>query len=121
MKLFFAALLALSCCLWPGSSHAEDPPTQLVGTWKLVSWSTKFDGGDTVEPYGPNAKGRLVLTPDRRWIIILTGANRKPAKSAEEKAALKARSKMRRTLPGLANHYLIVTVIFSETTGGLNG
>jgi hypothetical protein len=79
MKLFFAALLALSCCLWPGSSHAEDPPTQLVGTWKLVSWSTKFDGGDTVEPYGPNAKGRLVLTPDRRWIIILTGANRKPA------------------------------------------
>jgi hypothetical protein len=88
MKLFFAVLLALSCSLWPGSSYAEDPPTQLVGTWKLVSWLTKFDGGDTVEPYGPNAKGRLVLTPDRRWIIILTGANRKPARSAEEKAAL---------------------------------
>jgi hypothetical protein len=88
MKLLFALLLALSCSLWPGRSHAEDPSTQLVGTWKLVSWSTKFDGGDTVEPYGPNAKGRLVLTPDRRWIIILTGANRKPAKAVDEKAAL---------------------------------
>jgi lipocalin-like protein len=88
MKLLFAVLLATSCSFWPGSSHADDASTQLVGTWKLVSWSTKFDGGDTVEPYGPNAKGRLVLTPDRRWIIILTGANRKPAKSAEEKATL---------------------------------
>jgi hypothetical protein len=54
----------------------------------LVSWLTKFDGGETVEPYGPNAKGRLVLTPDGRWIIMLTGANREPAKSVEEKAAL---------------------------------
>jgi Lipocalin-like domain len=88
MKWFFAVLLATSCALWPGNSHAEDASTQLIGTWKLVSWSTKFDGGDTVEPYGPNAKGRLVLTPDRRWIIILTGANRRPAKSVEEKATL---------------------------------
>jgi hypothetical protein len=61
---------------------------QLAGTWKLVSWLTRFDGGDTIEPYGPNAKGRLVLTPDGHWIIILTGANRKPAKSVDEKAAL---------------------------------
>ncbi|MGB7835110.1 MAG: lipocalin-like domain-containing protein, partial [Xanthobacteraceae bacterium] len=30
----------------------------------------------------------LVLTPDSHWIIILTGANRKPAKTIEEKATL---------------------------------
>jgi hypothetical protein len=29
-----------------------------------------------------------VLTPNGRWMIIATGANRKPAKSVEEKAAL---------------------------------
>jgi hypothetical protein len=29
-----------------------------------------------------------VLTPDSRWIIILTGANRKPAKTVDEKATL---------------------------------
>jgi hypothetical protein len=88
MKSIFAIVLATSCSVWPACSFADDAATQLVGTWKLVSWLTKFDGGDTVEPYSPNAKGRLVLTPDRRWIIILTGANRKPAKSVEEKAAL---------------------------------
>jgi hypothetical protein len=60
----------------------------LVGTWKLVSWQTKFDGGDAIEPYGSHPKGRLVLTAEGHWIIIITGANRSAAKSAEEKAAL---------------------------------
>jgi hypothetical protein len=88
MRSIFAIVLATSCSVCPAYSFAQDAATQLVGTWKLISWLTRFDGGDTVEPYGPNAKGRLVLTPDRRWIIVLTGANRKPAKSVEEKAAL---------------------------------
>jgi len=88
MRSILAIVLATSCSVWPTCSFAEDAATQLVGTWKLVSWLTKFDGGDTVEPYGPNAKGRLALTPDRHWIIILTGANRNPAKSVEEKATL---------------------------------
>jgi hypothetical protein len=88
MKSIFAIVLAASCSVWPAFSFADDAAAQLVGTWRLVSWLVKFDGGDTVEPYGPNARGRLVLTPDRRWIVILTGADRKPAKSVEEKAAL---------------------------------
>ena len=45
-------------------------------------------GEDSREPYGPNPKGRLVITPEGHWIAILTGANRRPAKTAEEKAAL---------------------------------
>jgi Lipocalin-like domain len=88
MRSIFALVLATSCSVGPTYSFAEDPAMQLVGTWKLVSWLTRFDGADTVEPYGPNAKGRLVLTPDRHWVIIVTGPNRKPAKSVEEKAAL---------------------------------
>src|SRR5262245_14289661 len=88
MKPIIATVLAASCSVWPAYSFAEGAGTQLVGTWKLASWLTKFDGGDPVEPYGPNAKGRLVLTADRHWIIIVSGANRKPAKSVEEKAAL---------------------------------
>jgi hypothetical protein len=66
MRSSLAIVLATSCSVWPAYSFAEDAATQLVGTWKLVSWLTKFDGGDTVEPYGPNSKGRLVLTPDRQ-------------------------------------------------------
>jgi hypothetical protein len=66
----------------------DDTTSGLAGTWKLVSCVTAFDGGDAVEPYGPDAKGRLVLTPEGHWIIILTGADRRPAKNADEKAAL---------------------------------
>jgi hypothetical protein len=88
MKSVLALAVAISCVVRPAASFAEDAAAQLTGTWKVVSWLTKFDGGDTVEPFGPSPKGRLVLTPDNHWIIILTGANRKPAKIIEEKAAL---------------------------------
>jgi hypothetical protein len=88
MKSILALAVAISCVFRPEFSYAQDAATQLTGTWKLVSWLTKFDGGDTVEPYGSSPKGRLVLTPDSHWIIILTGANRKPAKTIEEKATL---------------------------------
>jgi hypothetical protein len=81
-------LIASFCFLGSGLALADDAARQIAGTWKLVSWLTKFDGGDIVEPYGPNAKGRLVLTPEGQWIIILTGADRKPAKTNDEKAAL---------------------------------
>lgn len=88
MKSILALAVAISCVFRPEFSYAQDAATQLTGTWKLVSWLTKFDGGDTVEPYESSPKGRLVLTPDSHWIIILTGANRKPAKTIEEKATL---------------------------------
>ncbi len=65
----------------------DDTTSQIEGVWKLVSWRIAFDGGDEIEPYGPNAKGRLVLTAGR-WIIVLTGADRRPAKTNDEKAAL---------------------------------
>jgi len=67
---------------------ADDAAKQLVGTWKVVSLITRFDGGDAVEPFGPNPKGRLVLTPEGDWILILTKAGRGPARNVEEKAAL---------------------------------
>jgi hypothetical protein len=88
MKTVFEVVVAACSFVWPIDLSADEAATQLSGTWRVVSWLTKFDGGDTVEPFGPNPKGRLVLTPDRHWIIILTGANRKPAKTADEKAAL---------------------------------
>ena len=89
MKWILALVFATCCLSWTGFSFADDAAKQLAGTWKVVSLLTKFDGGDTVEPFGPNPKGRLVLTPEGVWIIILTGANnRGPAKTLEEKAAL---------------------------------
>jgi hypothetical protein len=87
MKSILALAIATTWIVSTGVSSAQDAG-QLTGTWRLVAWSTKFDGGDAIEPYGPSPKGRLVLTPDRYWIIVLTGSNRKAAKTVEEKAAL---------------------------------
>ena len=88
MTRLFGVLLALCCCLPPTAVLADDASHQIVGTWKVVSLVTKFEGGDTVEFFGSNPKGRLVLTPDHYLTIILTRANRSQAKSPDEKAAL---------------------------------
>src|SRR5215510_15221362 len=88
MKWILALVFAACCLFRTGFSFADDAAKQLAGTWKVVSLLTKFDGGDTVEPFGPNPNGRLVLTPEGVWIIILTGTTRGPAKTPEEKAAL---------------------------------
>jgi hypothetical protein len=88
MKRILALFFASCCLFWTGLSFADDAAKQLAGTWKVVSLVTRFDGGDAVEPFGPNPKGRLVLTPEGHWMIILTGANRGPAKGLEEKAGL---------------------------------
>ena len=88
MLRLFALALAACCYLQPENALAQDAAKQLVGTWKLTSVLTKFDRGGTVEPFGPNPKGRLVLTSDGHWIIIITRANRGPAKNSDEKAAL---------------------------------
>lgn len=82
----FAVLMTSCTVLQPAST--DDAAKQLVGTWKLTGWVVQVIGGDRAEPYGPNPKGRLVVTPEGHWIVILTGANRRPAKTLEEKAAL---------------------------------
>lgn len=82
----FTFIFALYVFLQP--ALADDAGKQLAGIWRLTSMLTKFDGGDAIQPYGANPKGRLVITPDGYWIIIITGANRAPAKSPDEKASL---------------------------------
>ena len=69
-------------------AFADEVQTQLIGTWKLTGWVVQVIGEDSREPYGPNPKGRLVITPEGHWIVVLTGANRRPAKTNDEKAAL---------------------------------
>jgi hypothetical protein len=81
------ALLASSLSI--PVAWADDAAEHLAGTWKLSAWTVQVVGEPASrEPYGPDPKGRLVLTPRGDWIIIITGANRTAAKTAEEKAAL---------------------------------
>ena len=84
--LFLGALAmatsVIPCTAWPDENI-------LVGTWKLTGWTLRIVGETTDrQPFGPNPKGRLVLTPDGFWIVIITADNRHPARTAEEKVAL---------------------------------
>lgn len=87
--LFLGILLVALANLIPSVTFAEDSSKSLAGTWKLTGWTIRVVGEtEDKEPFGPDPKGRLVMTSDGNWIVIITGANRHPAKTAEEKIAL---------------------------------
>jgi hypothetical protein len=84
-----AVLFAVACfCFQSGFARAEDTARQLVGSWKLSSWTIQIVGGDATEPFGSNSKGRAVFTADGYVTFIIAGKNRKPASNNEESAAL---------------------------------
>lgn len=64
-------------------------PKELIGSWKLTKWVLQVVGStENKPPYGDNPKGRLIVTPQGDFMVIISGAGRKPATSVEEKAAL---------------------------------
>src|SRR4051812_41775397 len=82
-------LTAIVCfCFQAGFALAEDTAGQLAGSWKLNSWTIQIIGGDATEPFGPNPKGRAIFAADGYVTFVIVAANRKPATSNEESAAL---------------------------------
>ncbi len=61
--------------------------TPLVGTYKLVSFTTEVDDQSPLDMLGKSPRGYLVLTPTR-WMHAITAENRKFGSSLEAKAAL---------------------------------
>jgi hypothetical protein len=81
--LSFIVALALS------SKVSALTPEDVVGTWRLVSNVRQEAGSDKVENnLGENPSGVLILTPEQRFIVLFTAADRKPATTMEERAAL---------------------------------
>jgi len=64
MARLVALLVALYCYFQFGPVFADDTSKQLVGSWKLTSWTIQIVGGDATEPFGPHPKGRALFTPD---------------------------------------------------------
>jgi len=64
----------------PPSPDALGPMNdKLVGTWKLVSASSKASSGLQNEtPYGPSPTGFLTYTADGRVTALISHGNRKP-------------------------------------------
>jgi Lipocalin-like domain len=82
-------LAAVVClCFQAGFALAEDTAGQLAGSWKLILWTIQIVGGEATEPFGPNPKGRAVFAADGYVAFVIVAANRKPATSNEESAAL---------------------------------
>jgi hypothetical protein len=93
MKSIFALIAAACCFFYPvfsqyARAQSNDTARQLVGSWKLTSWIIQIIGEDATEPMGLNPKGRLVITPDGYMAVVAAAANRKPATSNDERAAL---------------------------------
>lgn len=61
--------------------------SSLIGTYKLLSFTTEIDGQPPIEIMGKSPRGSLVLTPSR-WLHVFTAENRKFGTSVEEKSAM---------------------------------
>ena len=69
-----------------GLAQATNP---IAGNWKLVARETIVDGRTTpADLFGLNPKGFLILTPEGRMALIITGENRKGGMSEAERAQL---------------------------------
>ena len=86
LRVLAAAVVCV--CFQAGFALAEDAAGQLAGSWKLSSWTIQIIGGEATEPFGPNPKGRAIFAADGYVTFVIVAANRKPATSNEESAAL---------------------------------
>src|SRR6478736_2276470 len=60
----------------------------LVGSWKLVSLITEdVKTKEKLYPYGQHPKGYLILTSTGRIMALVTGDDRKPPTTDEERSA----------------------------------
>jgi lipocalin-like protein len=71
----------IRCVILEMSDTVVSGPTneKLVGTWKLVSASSKTKAGERSEtPYGPDPAGFLTYTADGRVTALISYGGRKP-------------------------------------------
>jgi len=74
-KWLLSAALILSA--FPSSGMAQTKES-LVGTWKLVSFTTVNGKGQVEDGYGPNPIGFLTYTADGRVSVVISDSRRKP-------------------------------------------
>ena len=76
--LSLSAIAALGLALLPGNAVAQQKSLkeQLVGTWTLVSNDNVAPDGTKRQLFGPNPKGYMVLSPEGRYVQILSKPDR---------------------------------------------
>jgi hypothetical protein len=87
LKLKWLVVLLLSVLV--GAPGFADDSAKVQGIWKLVGYEIEIQATGQKEPaMGPNPTGYTVFTPEGRVWFVLTGSDRKPAKTVEERAEL---------------------------------
>lgn len=84
IALASTVLISLAAAAGPNDDDADD----LVGVWKLRSFSLQVVGEQPKEVFGAHPIGYLIFTAEGRMMTILTRADRKPATTMAEGAAL---------------------------------
>ena len=82
------AAMALMLVAMSPIARADDGVASLIGVWRLQSFSLEVQGEVPREIFGPDPNGYLIFTPEGRVMTIVTRANRKPATTVYERAAL---------------------------------
>lgn len=86
--MLLRSLIALLMLVFLRPAFCEDT-TRIQGSWKLVSYEVEVQTtGEIMYPMGRSPAGYVMFSPHSRVWFVLTGEGRKPAKTAEEKAAL---------------------------------
>ena len=92
MRHFLAATFFVTLAVLPPQlgTAEEDAGTQLIGSWRLVSYELKVVGEDAParEVFGPHPFGRLILMPSHYMAAFLSKPDRKPPTNEAESAAL---------------------------------
>ncbi len=60
---------------------------QIVGTYKLISFTSDYSDGTTVEAFGKLPNGYTIITP-KRFMSLLVSDTRKAGTTADDKTAL---------------------------------
>ena len=91
MAVLSAAFVALAV---PADKSSAQTAKDIVGTWTLIS-NQADQGGKRVEPFGPDAKGILVLDANGHYVIAVArpglpkfASNNSMTGTAEENAAV---------------------------------
>ena len=76
LTALFAIITGLSVLSGPVLAQQKSLKDQLTGTWTIVSNNNTAADGTKRQPFGPNPKGYMVLSPEGRYIQILTNPDR---------------------------------------------
>src|SRR5665213_676090 len=69
-------------------SVASSQLAQFVGSWRLIAFEGEVQGSSERRPiFGASPKGRFIVLQSGVLIVVITGGERKPPKSAEERAS----------------------------------